>query len=514
MKRIVVLIIASLLVLGVVLPGCVEAHIIKIAVCGPMADIQGKHHWWGAEMARDEINDAGGVDVDGTMYDIELVKVGTNETLNPSGADGITALTAVIDDVDFVVGGFRTEAVAVYREVAMDAEVIFMNCGAATGALQFSVVTNYADYKYWFKATPYNESFLVTSLLKMTGTIGAVLKATLQYLESADPAYVQGAYKMSNAVGGKPRVEILMEDAAWCAGMVPAAQYYLPLQGFNVTGTTLVSPTAPAIGPELAAIAANNPHIILTAFSGSVGDVYSRGKNIPGGIPALTIGINVAGQSKSHWTGTGGACEGEIMLDTWAEGMEQTPNTLEWFNAFVDKVGDYPLHTAATYDAIYALKTAIEATDSLNADDLILYLETHSYTSVGATTAYYPMPAIEITPGSLYALNETQVRDLYDLDDYGWAYNQTQWLCAPSASNGPHIAHDLLYGPGYDTGIGSQWRDGHKVGVWPMDLGAPYDGPLTDQYGCWNFEYPGTQPLYLPIGSDEPTGGMLNIPWP
>jgi ABC-type branched-subunit amino acid transport system substrate-binding protein len=33
---------------------------IKIAVLGPMAFPQGKNHWNGAEMARDEINKAGG----------------------------------------------------------------------------------------------------------------------------------------------------------------------------------------------------------------------------------------------------------------------------------------------------------------------------------------------------------------------------------------------------------------------------------------------------------------------
>jgi hypothetical protein len=62
-----------------------------------------------------------------------------------------------------------------------------------------------------------------------------------------------------------------------------------------------------------------------------------------------------------------------------------------------------------------------------------------------------------------------------------------------------HLPHDLVYGPGYVTAIGSQWQDGHKVGVWPMDLGYEYDVSLTDQYGCWNFEYPGTKALLIPI---------------
>ena len=85
MKKILFLIIATLLVLGLVLPGCggngqqeeeeEEENFITIAVTGPMTDMQGENHWDGASMAMEEINAAGGIDVGGTMYDVELVQV-------------------------------------------------------------------------------------------------------------------------------------------------------------------------------------------------------------------------------------------------------------------------------------------------------------------------------------------------------------------------------------------------------------------------------------------------------
>jgi len=529
MKKIVFIIIGTLLVLGLVLPGCgpvVEEDIIKIAVVGPMTDLQGQNHWDGATLAAEEINAAGGIDVGGTVYDVELVKVETSEaTEGEDGSTGTANLAAVIDDVTFCVGGFRTEVVGVYREVAVGptgAGKLFMNCGAATGALQFSVVTDYEDYKHWFKSTPYNETFLVKSCIRMTATIGATLGGTLAAIEGINPAYVQDTYKMSLAVGGKPRVEILMEDAAWCAGMVPAAEYYLPLQGFNVTGTTLVSPTAATISTELSAIAARNPHIIFTAFSGSVGAVYSNQRNSLG-IPAMTIGINVPGQQLIHWSNTGGDCVGEVMLDTFPIGVNVTPTTADWVDAFVARFGRYPVYTAATYDSIMAVCKAIDETNSLDSDVLTAWLENpaNAYTEGVGTpcTAYYQMPAIEIIPGTLYALNETQVRTFYDLDGYAHPYVQSEWMVGwydPGTGpiQQPHIAHDTVYGPGYQTGTGTQWQEvtgsGVKLGIWPMVL----PGPSIDQYGDWSFEYPGTADLYLPIGSDEPTGGMLTIPNP
>jgi len=520
MKRIIFLIIATLLVLGLVLPGCgggeqeeeEEENFITIAVTGPMTDVQGQNHWDGATMAMDKINAAGGVDIGGTMYDVELVKVETKEaTEGEDGSTGTANLQAVIDDVDFVIGGFRTEVVSVYRDVAMDAEKIFMNCGAATGSLQFSVVTNYDEYKYWFKATPYNETFLVTSCMKMTVTLGNILKGTLATVEGTNAAYVKDEFKLSLAEGGQLRAHIMMEDASWCAGMIPAAQYYLPAYGFTVTGTTLVSPTAADITTEMNAIKALNPHVIFTAFSGAVGAVYSTTK-ADLGIAAVTIGINVPGQEIDHWANTDGACEGEILLDTFPEGVSVTPYTTDWFDDFVDRFGRYPVYTAATYDAIFSLKAAVEATDSLDPDDIIPYLETHSYTGVGAKTAYYPMPDITIEDGQLYALSEAQVAELYDLASYGKTYNQDDWLCGfVSGVQKPHIAHDTVYGPGYQTGAGSQWQtvegEGVKVGIWPLNLGPAYDAALTDQWGNWNFAYPGTTKYILTIG------GMLNIPY-
>jgi branched-chain amino acid transport system substrate-binding protein len=518
LKKIVFLIIASLLVIGLVLPGCAGGDggedtrpPITFAIAGPMTDLQGQNQWWGAEMARDEINAGAGVNVGGVYHKIALVQVDTNEMAGTPD-EGVTALQAVIDDVDFVVGGFTTADVVVYREVAMDAQKIFMNCGIAAGSLQYSVVSDYDRYKYWFASTPvYNEVFLAKSLFKMTVTIGGILKNTL--IAYGDD--VAADYKVGES--DKLRVEILMEDAAWCAGMVTAAQWWLPLMGFNVTGTTLVSPTATDITSELSQIAAAKPHIIFTAFRGPVSAVYSS-QRVELGVSAMTIGINVIeGQAKDHWANTNGKCNGEIMLDTWAEGLQRSAKTTAFFNAFVAKTGEYPLYTAATYNAIYSLKEAIEAVsvahgwddiadviDPANIDALIQHIETSRYTGTAGTTAYYPMPAVTLnaTPPGLYALSEAQVLSLYNLASYNKTYVQSNWQCGYIGTTqypDPHIAHDIVYGPGYQTGIGSQWQDGHKVGVWPIDLGDASDAALTDQYGCWNFEYPGTVDVVIPI---------------
>jgi branched-chain amino acid transport system substrate-binding protein len=522
LKKFLFLMMAGLLVLGLVLAGCggtgqqeeeeeeeEEENFITIAVCGSMTDTTGLNAWDGASMAAEELNAAGGVTVGGTTYMVQLVQVETREAIEgEDGSTGTANLQAVIDDVDFCVGGFRTEIHSVYREVAMDAQKIFMNCGAGTDFLEYAVVEDYDRYKYWFRVSPYASTFLLKSCLKMTATFGSVLKATLEGTEAANAAYVKDEFKISNAVDGKLRVHIMMEDAAWCAAIVAAANVYLPQLGYTVTGTTLPSPTAADITTEMNAIKDLNPHMIFTSFSGPVGAVYSTTK-ADLGIPAVTIGINVPGQELDHWSNTDGTCEGEILLDTWPVGMNVAPGTTAWFDDFMARTGRYPLYTAATYDGIFAVIAAIEATDSLDADDLISYLEANEFQGVGANSRYFPMPEITITEGTAYALSEAQVRELYDIDSYGYTYNQEDWLCMESGA--PHIAHGSAYGPGYQTGAGSQWQlvdgEGVKVGIWPVYLGPAFDAALTDQYGNWNFQYDGTTPYILTIGE------MLNIPW-
>jgi hypothetical protein len=286
------------------------------------------------------------------------------------------------------------------------------------------------------------------------------------------------------------------------------------------------------------AIKALNPHIIFTSFSGSVGAVYSATKDDLG-IPALTMGINVPGQELDHWANTDGTCEGEIMLDTWAVGMANTPKTVAWFNNYVTKFGRYPGYCAGTYDAINNMVlNAMVKTGSLDSAVLIPWLENPANAYTGGIASpkigYYPMPATTITAGQLYGLSEAQVKTWYPGIDGPWlrilpttppyyfptaGYNSSDWLCGfVSGVQQAHIAHDLVYGPGLTTGVGAQWQkvsgQGTKVGVWPKQSypdGTPtatlIGAGLIDQYGNWNFQYAGTAKLILPIGN------MLNIPW-
>src|SRR5437899_4957769 len=120
---------------------------IKIAILGPMAFVQGENHWAGAEMARDEINKAGGINVGGKRMQVELIRADTNEI--QSVPDATNAIERVItrDKADFLIGGFRSEAVLAMQEGAMDYKKIFLGAGAADARLGENVEKIYDRHK-------------------------------------------------------------------------------------------------------------------------------------------------------------------------------------------------------------------------------------------------------------------------------------------------------------------------------------------------------------------------------
>lgn len=516
MRRVVLLIAASLLLIGLVLPGCTSElgpepvlyafkdGKIKIGIVGELNSTAGAMQWAGALLAQEKINSAGGVDINGVSHILELIPIETGEeTVDPTGLTGASNLAAAIEEVDFILGGFRAEAVEVYRDVAMERGVIFINCGAAEEVLQHSVVDDYESYRFWFKGTPYNEYFAGQSVVRILAIVAAKLRESMG---------VSTNYKLS--------ATIVADNLAWAYKQVVVITGLL--EDINVRlvhGPYWVNAqgSTPEMQSVLTSIAGLDPQFIIPVFSADAGVLYDvlRATYVPN---AMSVGINVMARLKKPWGAGnltapppgGPACAYEVILDTWAEGLGQTEKTVDFVNAFMAKSdGEYPLYTAATYDAVLMLEEAIEAVAWYDArdgvayawaDDIIKKLEDPSSRRVttAGVAAYYPRPGT--TAAGKPALTEVQVRSLYDLDSYNhtYAYQAKDWRMPP------HATHDLAYGPGLLTGIGAQWQwdamagRWKKVGVWPADLGDKYDEAFTDQYGCWNFAYNGTKPLLIP----------------
>jgi len=389
-------------------------EVIKIGVIGPMQFVQGIGHWNGATMAAEEINAKGGIQVGAKKMKIELVQADSNEFINVTDATNAMERLMTKDKVDFVVGGFRTEAVLVMQDIAMENKKIFIGVGAAHDELCLRVAKNYNTYKYWFRGSPFNSSFLGRTSFIQLGFVAAVLKQSLNI--------------------PKIKVAIVGEKAVWVEPMIKAAETTIPNMGMEVVGVWRPSDKATDVTAELSAIQQSEPHIIFTIFSASVGITFARQAGELK-IPAVQVGINVEAQKDGFWQATQKMGNYVFTMNTYARGVEYNELTKPFVDTYVKRFGETPTYTADTYTAIvYGIAPTIEQAGTLDPDKFVSIHEQRVFKVPSGVGAF--------------------------LKD----------------AEGRHL-HELRWGPGYLTSLGVQWQDGELKGVWPNKWKATSEAP-------------------------------------
>ena len=400
---------------------------IKIGVIGPMQFVQGKGHWNGAIMAAEELNAKGGIQVGTKKMKIQLIQADSNEFLNVTDATNAMERLITKDKIHFVVGGFRTEAVLPMQDIAMENKKIFIGVGAAHDELCNRVAKNYNTYKYWFRGSPFNSSFLGRTSFIHLATVGAILKQSLNI--------------------PKIKIAIAAEKAVWTEPMIKAAEDVIPKMGMEIVGVWRPSPVATDVTAELSAIQRSEAHIIFTIFSSSVGIPFARQAGELK-IPAVQVGINVEAQKDGFWQATQGMGNYIVTMDTYARGVEYNELTKPFVDTYVKRFGETPAYTADTYAAIvYGLAPSIEMAGTLDPDKLVSILENRVYKTPAGTVAY--------------------------LKD----------------GEGRHL-HELRWGPGYLTSLGIQWQDGEIKGFWPNKWKATPEAPEITYKGLVPYKIP------------------------
>jgi len=330
------------------------ADVIKVGVIGPMHFLQGKGHWNGALLAQQEINAKGGIPVGNKKFKVELVKADSNEFLSITDATNAMERLMSRDQVDFVVGGFRSEAVLAMQDIAMDYKKIFMGVGAAHPQICGRVAKDYDRYKYWFRVSPMNSRYLVKVCLVNLGTVAAIVKKTLGI--------------------EKPKVAIVGAKVMWVDPMIAAIKKYLPKMGLENVGIWRPSQTTTDVTAELTAIQRKGANIIFTIFSASAGITFAR-QAAELKVPAAFVGINVEAQKDGYMDATQGKGNYAVTLNTYVRGVSYNDLTGPFIEKYVKQFGETPPYTAATYDAINFMAQTMTKTGTTDAEKLIPVIE-------------------------------------------------------------------------------------------------------------------------------------------
>ncbi|MGB5912022.1 MAG: ABC transporter substrate-binding protein [Promethearchaeia archaeon] len=396
--------------------GVSDDRIIKIGLLGGITEIQGEGNYEGAWLAARNINQAGGVEVNGTTYYIGLVTEDTDES-NPvlDVTKGVSAAEKIIevDGAEYIIGGFRTEALKAYVEVVMDAKKLFLGTGASTdyfcGNVYGEAYSSYTRYKYWFRVMPINSSALGAAQITETAFMGGYLSAVL-----AKPV---------------TKVAILREALDWTIPMANALNTYLPLYGFSIVADIQypITATATDFATYWNQIEALDAQITIPVISGQ-GGLYMMSQYAALQPQCLLLGIDVQSQLDTFWEDTGGTdvlqgdCAYEIIMQS-VHNTSKTALTVAFWNDFYATFDHEPLYTAVgAYDAVGLIADGINATGSFKAETLITWLESFTRSS--------PMIGTSVSTGSV-AWNPS-----HDVE-VGWPYGSTlycQWQADGSKS--------------------------------------------------------------------------------
>ncbi|MFX1322687.1 MAG: ABC transporter substrate-binding protein [Promethearchaeota archaeon] len=358
--------------------GVPDNRIIKIGHLGDTGDITGEGAYQGAYLAIKQINSAGGVNINNVTYYFGLISENTREAdpyLDVTEGEIAAEKMMTKHHPDFVIGGFRTEAVMTYREAVMDEHKIFINIGAATDSFCQSVASDYDRYKYCFRVMPINSTSLAKEIVEF-------------YALAVKPA-------MELALGvNVTTVAIIRENLEWTVPMKNILYgYYAPYGYYGLTNNPWFNFT---IVQDLAyPITATSTDFTgyLNQFDG-VAQIVCPIISAQGGIKMMTqyntlhpdfmiVGIDVMSQlgddpddKNGYWYDTNGGCIYEIIMQSTTR-TNKTSLTIDMWDAYVEQWNMDPLYTAVgAYGAVYMLQWAIENAGTLYSDSIVDQLET------------------------------------------------------------------------------------------------------------------------------------------
>ncbi len=380
---------------------------IKVGVIHNYNDLSGKSIKEGAVLAQEQINKDGGIFVKDKGKKLPVELFFADDGGKPGTSSSGAEKLCAIDKVDFLVGANVTELTLAIQEVAMDYKKIFLSSGAAGVQLWQNVEKKYPRYKYYFKFEP------LDSLQLGVGMVGIGVETA------------KAIAKQLNIPLEDVKVAILAEHAEWAEPVVKMAQENFKEKQLEVVYTARPSREATDLTTELAEATRKGANMVWACFSWEAG--YAMVKQIYDmNLPLVSTGYNsVAQDLGGFWKATAGKGIYSISWTFATPRIALTPKTIPFYDAHVARWGHPPLtyRGNAEYDNMFILKEAIEKAGTLNADQLITVLEGIEHVGV--------MGVNKVDPKT----------------------------------------HNSVFGKGYLTNIGIQWREGGKQEViYPEDL--------------------------------------------
>jgi branched-chain amino acid transport system substrate-binding protein len=350
----------------------------------------------GAQMAAAEINDRGGIVINGTHYQIVIVAEDTGEA-DPSvpTSQGVAAVTKLVtvDGANVLFGGYRSDVVLAETDVAARYKVVF-TVESASPAMTQRVLDDYTTYKYIFQTTVNSTAIGLSTILFFQG---------LKDWATSHPSFPN----VTN-------IGILGEDVVSVRGTfgTPMGTGALPtvLQktlGYKMVYGTYFPLTATDFTPYMNEMAKAHVQLIIPWLTGGEDVYFMRdwSSYVWSGKRPILAGLDLLGTTEDYWNKTRGAAASEI-LSNFVGNTSVTPNTVPFYVQYYAKYKQIPLcWSLYDHDAVYAIADAIQRAQSLNSDKIVSAMENTRLVGVSGviryTKAHSLLLTIPYTPDSV-----------------------------------------------------------------------------------------------------------------
>ena len=342
-----------------IIPGhyVLAAEPIILGVPTSLGFLEGKEGLDCINIAVDEINRSGGVNVGGVQRPFKVVAI------DARGAEPGVPVSEVIkvhkklilEDKAHIIayGSFRSECALACMDVVGKYKIPMLLGTAMSPAMEKKVKTNYDKYKYTFRVC-LNAIYLVK--------------------------YLGGAMGYMGKQFGFNKVFIINQDVAWARAtgdiMIKAV---FNKMGWKVVGRQAYPTGASDFSAALMKAKAQGAQVILPIFDmPQSGILVKQWKSMR--IPAVLAGFISPLAGPAAWKSFDKKIDGAMnaIFEIGNIPCPKVPKSVEFFNKYKKRYGK-PIEAghspAPAYETIYILKEAIERAGSLDGDKLVVELE-------------------------------------------------------------------------------------------------------------------------------------------
>jgi branched-chain amino acid transport system substrate-binding protein len=332
---------------------------IVLGVPTALGSIEGRDGWMAIQMARDEINAKGGVQVGKTKHKIEVYSIDTRE--HEPGIpvqDALTAAEKLILEKKphaIVLGNFRSEVLLSTMDLISKYKLPYICCIAMTPLMQKKVSEDYDKYKYIFRNC-LNAPYLA---MYLGGVMG----------------FVKKEFNFNKAY-------IIVQDTLWAQATGKGLDKWYKENGWEVAGFDAYALGSSDFSPSLMKVRAQNAQVIVPIFDmPQSGILLKQARAMQ--IPALSAGFISPIACENAWQVFEGEVDGFINMvyEVGPIPVKAVPKSVAFNENFGKKWGkDARMKLSGhgpgpSYDAVYIMANAFERAKTVEPEAVVKALE-------------------------------------------------------------------------------------------------------------------------------------------